>query len=101
MQKQVLINYMINAGQVDENISLIKNVFAQLNAVKLTGIKYSVYKMGENVFVHIAQFENEEAEKKFAQLGSFMAFRKDIAARQREKPVTNNIEEIGSFSTMH
>lgn len=99
--KQVLINYIVKPEKVDENATLIKQVFEQLKETQLRGVKYSAYKMGENVFVHVAQFENEAAHQQFTSLESFKAFRKDMAERQIEKPVTNNIEEIGSFSTMH
>ena len=99
--KQVLINYIVKPEKVDENATLIKQVFAEMREVKLKGVKYSAYKMGENVFVHVAQFENEVAHQQFTSLESFKAFRKNIAERQIEKPVTNNIEEIGSFSTIH
>lgn len=99
--KQVLINYIVKPEKVDENAALIKQVFAQLREAQLKGVKYSAYKMGENVFVHIAQFENEAAHQLFTSLESFKTFRKNIAERQIEKPVTNNIEEIGSFSTIY
>jgi hypothetical protein len=96
--KQVLINYMVRPEMIDENISLIRNVFTELKVAKLNGVKYSAYKMGENVFVHVAQFETIEAEKAFTALSAFKAFRKDMGARQLEKPITNDIEEIGSWS---
>lgn len=94
------MNYMVKPEMVEENISLIKNVFAALHAAKIKGVKYSAYRMGENVFVHVAQFETPEAENEFSTLNAFKAFRKDIATRQLEKPVTNEIEEIGSFSAL-
>lgn len=99
--KQVLINYIVKTEKVHENIALIKNVFNQLHAEKPAGVKYTAYKMGENVFIHIAQFETEEAHEEFTRLESFMAFRKDMKARQIERPITNTIEEIGDFSTIN
>ena len=95
--KHVLINYIVKPERADENAALIKQVFKQLKEKQLVGVKYSAYKMGENVFVHIAQFENEAAHQQFTALESFKAFRKDMAERQIEKPVTNSIEEVGSF----
>lgn len=96
--KQVLINYIVKPEKVDENTTLIRQVFQQMKEVQLKGVKYSAYKMGENIFVHVAQFENEAAHQQFTSLESFKAFRKNIEERQIEKPVTNNIEELGSFS---
>ena len=96
--KQVLINYIVKPEKVDENTTLIRQVFQQMKEEQLKCVKYSAYKMGENIFVHVAQFENEAAHQQFTSLESFKAFRKNIAERQIEKPVTNNIEELGSFS---
>ena len=96
--KQVLINYIVKPEKVDENAALIRQVFQQMRDEHLKGVKYSAYKMGENIFVHVAQFENEKAHQQFTSLESFKAFRENIAERQIEKPVTNNIEELGSFS---
>jgi quinol monooxygenase YgiN len=96
--KQVLINYIVKPEKVDENAALIKQVFQQMRDEQLKGVKYSAYKMGENIFVHVAQFESEAAHQQFTSLESFKAFRENIAERQIEKPVTNNIEELGSFS---
>ncbi len=38
--------------------------------------------MGKNVFIHIAQFTNEEANKKFDQLSVFKKFRSELAAKK-------------------
>jgi quinol monooxygenase YgiN len=96
--KQVLTNYIVEPEKVDENATLIRQIFQQMRKEQLKGVKYSAYKMGENIFVHVAQFENEAAHQQFTSLESFKAFRKNIEERQIEKPVTNNIEELGSFS---
>ena len=95
--KQILTNYIVKPEKVDENVKLIRQIFQQMREEQLKGVKYSAYKMGENVFVHVAQFENEEVHQRFTSLESFKAFRKNIEERQIEKPVTNNIEELGSF----
>lgn len=88
--KQVLINYIVKPEKAAENATLIKQVFKQLRAERLAGVKYSLYKVGENVFVHVAQFENETAHQQFTSLESFKVFRQNMAERQIEKPVTND-----------
>lgn len=99
--KQVLINYIVKPEKANENAALIKQVFVQLKEAQLKGVKYSAYRMSNNVFVHVAQFENEAAQQQFTSLELFKIFRTNIAEWQTEKPVTNNIEEIGSFSTIY
>jgi hypothetical protein len=98
--KQQLINYMVKPDKVEENVQLIQNVFKELKVARIHGLKYSVYKMGENVFVHIAQFETPDSQTAFMELDSFKAFRENISARQLEKPIVNPIVEIASFSTI-
>src|SRR5687767_15151774 len=98
--KQVLINYIVKPEKVVENTTLIKQVSEQLKREQPRGVKYSAYKMGENVFVHVARFETEAVHQQFTSMESFKAFRENIAGRQIEKPITNNIDEIGSFSTI-
>ncbi|SIO37642.1 antibiotic biosynthesis monooxygenase family protein [Chitinophaga niabensis] len=100
MMKQVLVNYIVKPEKIGENIALIKDVFLALKSSRSKGVKYSVYRMGENVFIHIAQFETEEANNEFRALEAFKAFRKDHSERQVEKPITNDIEEIGNFSSI-
>lgn len=98
--KHLLINYLVKPEKVEENISLIKSVFEELKVSGIEGVKYAAFRMGDNLFVHVARFETNEAHERFTSLQSFRDFRKDIVSRQIEKPVTNHVEEIGSFSTL-
>lgn len=96
--KETLINYMVKTEKVAENIQLIKEVLKQLKESQLKGIKYASYQMGDNLFVHIAQFENEAAHHAFTNLPAFQAFRRNINDRIIEKPITNEIAEIGRYA---
>ena len=98
--KEQLINYMVKPDKVNENTELIQNVFKELQSTKIHGLKYSVYKMGANVFVHIAQFETPASQAAFRELASFKAFCKEISTREIEKPIVNTIVEIARFSTL-
>lgn len=101
MLKSVSINYITYPEKAEENKQLIEQVFHQLQEQKLEGIKYAVFKMGENVFVHLAQFESEEANEVFRTLPAFRAFQKNINGRLISKPITTPMMEIGTFSTFH
>jgi hypothetical protein len=87
----------VKPERVGENIKLVKKVFEELHTLNIAGVKYSVYQMGENVFVYFTCFENEEADLRFRSMKSFKAFQKDHIARQMEKPIITDIEEIESF----
>lgn len=98
--KRLLINYVVKPERAEENQVLIRNVFAELKKANLAGVKYQVYKMGNNVFVHIVQFADEEANRRFTELAAFRTFRKEMDLRLEEKPVTNQLFEIGSYSSL-
>lgn len=97
--QQMIINYVVQKERAGENIDLIRQVFKQLHEQGIQGVKYAAYKMGENVFVHIAQFENEEANKLFSALPAFRSFRRHISDRLEEAPIVNDVQEIGSYAS--
>ncbi|MEO6870178.1 MAG: antibiotic biosynthesis monooxygenase [Ginsengibacter sp.] len=98
--KEVNTTYSVLEDTVDENVRLIQNVVKQLREEGLPGVKYSVYKMGKNVFIHTAQFTTEEAYKKFDQLTAFKKFRSELGAKLKDKPITNVVEEIDSYTAL-
>ncbi|MEO7046058.1 MAG: hypothetical protein ABI091_12180 [Ferruginibacter sp.] len=96
--KDVSIAYSIFSYKVRENINLIEEVIREIREKELQGVKYNVHLMGENVYIHIAQFTSDEANKKFTELASFKNFKNSIKDRLEEKVLINDIEEIGSYT---
>ena len=96
--KQVFIHYSVREELVGENEKSIRAVFAELAKVKPEGIRYSSYKMGTNVFIHIALFSTEAEHKAFSELPAFRAFQSSIKDRLLEKPIVNDVSEVGSYT---
>jgi hypothetical protein len=99
--KSFCINYATYPERAEENKQFVTDVFKELKQSKIAGIKYAAFKMGENIFIHLAQFETEETHEAFKKLPAFKAFQKSIYARLSSKPIINSLKEIGSFSSQN
>jgi hypothetical protein len=94
-----MTNYIVKMSMVETNLKLAKSIFYELDYKQVEGVKYSAYKMGENVFIHFATFDSKAAERKFQNLESFKLFSESIAKSVEEKPVVNEIEEVASLTS--
>lgn len=95
--KQIFVHYCVRDDKVKENEKYIKEVFDELHKLELENIKYSVFRMGTNVFIHIARFKNEKANLRFSQLPAFKEFLSSVKDRLSEPPISNDVIEIGSY----
>lgn len=94
----ILINYITEKDKTDDNIYLIEQVFRELEEQDITGIRCAVYKLGENVFIHIVYFRNKEACRAFTALPAVRRFFAGIDGRLEGDPIINEVEEIGSYN---
>ena len=94
---EINITYSTLEDKVNYDIRLIEEIFEQLKREPIEGLKYAAYKMGENVFIHIAQFKNSEANKRFTGLDAFKKFTDTMPDRLLQNVLINDIEEIGSY----
>lgn len=60
-------------------------------------MSYSSYLMGENLFVHIARFDNEAVISDFSTQTEFQKFIDELEFRLKEEPIENDIREIGFY----
>ena len=98
MNTKRVIRYKLKADRAAENEQRIKAVFAQLHTKKPTGVGYTVYKLGDGVsFVHILQYETEEAHQAFVNLPAFREFQDQAKDRFEDPPIARDAEEIGSY----
>jgi hypothetical protein len=101
LMESICVNYITHAECGEENKQLVLDVFRQLQYRKLVGVKYAAFKMGENIFVHLAQFESEEGREAFHALPAFQAFEKNIALRLASEPIVTPLMEIDTISTLN
>ena len=96
--KQIFTHYIVQKEKIDKNIQAIKDLLEELRVQKIKDTRYSVYKMGENAFIHIAHFRNEKANNIFLDLPEFKKFPKCLQVCLEEKPIVMDVDEIGTYS---
>lgn len=96
--KSTQISYILKPEKLNEHILLVQAVFRELHNLASIDMQYACFKTTDNTFVHIAQFGSEVAQKAFTELAAFRAFRKNLSDRILDKPVSEDILEIGHYS---
>jgi quinol monooxygenase YgiN len=93
-----MIKYTVKPERAAENETLIAQVFEQLNREKPEGLRYAAFKLDDGVnFVHVVSFETQDASNALTDLAAFRAFRANIPDRCETRPVTVELNEIGSY----
>jgi hypothetical protein len=96
--KKIVVRYKLKADRVKENEQLVRAVYRQLHERKPEGIRYATYKLADGLsFLHIAQYETEEARKALTNLPAFGEFQAHIKDRCEELPIAGEAEEIGAY----
>ena len=95
--REFFIHYIIQEDKVAENIARVKDVFDSLSETPIKGMSYASYLMGENLFVHIARFEDETVISDFMTQVEFQKFLNELDSKLKEEPIENNIKEIGFY----
>jgi hypothetical protein len=94
---KVIVRYKVKPDKADENVSLVKAVYADLNANKPAGLRYATFVAEDGLtFFHMASIEGDA--NPLAQSDAFKAFQKDIKERCDEPPAPIKVSEIGSFN---
>ena len=96
--KKLLVRYKVKSNKVDENETLVKEVYKQLNEKKIDGFHYCTFKLADGLsFVHIAFSETDEANTAFSNLPAFKNFQANIKDRCDELPVAGPVSIIGAY----
>lgn len=93
----VIVRYKVKAEKAEENVALVKAVYAELNATKPEGLRYATFVAEDGVtFFHVASITGHE--NPLASTEAFKAFQKDIKERCVEPPAPTKLSEIGAFN---
>ena len=94
---QVIVRYKVKPERADENVRLVRAVYAELNENKPAGLRYATFVAEDGVtFIHVASVEGDH--NPLPETKAFTAFTKDIKDRCDEPPTPLNVKEIGSFN---
>ncbi len=93
--KRVVVRYMVKPDKVEENRSLIEQVFKQLQDRAPDGLRYMVLQLADDSFVHVA--ETDDGAPGLPSLDAFQAFRRGLGERWVEPPQSNDARVVGNY----
>ena len=92
-----MVRYKVRPERVDENESLVKAVYDQLDRERPEGLHYATFKLPDGVsFMHIV-FESDQPGRILNEVAAFKAFAAEIEGRCEEPPVATELTLIGSY----
>jgi hypothetical protein len=93
-----MVTYRVKPERVQENEELIRAVYAELAEIDPEGLSYVTFKQPDGVsFVHIAVADTSDGRTPLQEVPAFQRFVAEIADRCDEPPVTQQLDEVGSF----
>jgi hypothetical protein len=95
---RVIVRYRVKPDRVEENLELVRAVYAELKETQPDGFRYSTFQLEDDVtFVHVAVVKG--MENPLPTLEAFKRFQTGIADRCEEKPVALSANTVGSFGS--
>ena len=92
---RVMVRYQVHPDRVEENIALVRAVYAELATLQPPGFRYTTYQCDDGVtFVHLA---TSEGPPPLPGLAAFQRFQDGLADRCAQPPVFAELTEVGSF----
>lgn len=96
MSKTVIVRYRTRPDAAEENARLVEGVFTSLAEVKPAGLRYTTYRLADNVtFVHVARLAG--TDNPLATLPAFAEFQRELAQRCVEPPTPSEASVVGSY----
>ncbi len=97
MSRTSVIRYRTRPEAAEENVRLVKAVYAALAKARPRGLEYATYRLDDGVsFVHIAQLPDDG--NPLAALPEFAEFQREIAERCVEQPMASGATVVGSYT---
>lgn len=93
-----MIRYKVRPDRADENESLVKAVYDQLDRERPEGLHYATFKLPNGFsFMHIV-FESDQPGRILNEVAAFKAFVAEIESRSEEPPVATELTVVGSYN---
>lgn len=97
--KRIMVRYKVKPGRVEENESLVQDVFESLKKEAPVDFKYASFKGDDGLsFVHLVSMESANDDNPLQNLEAFKRFIASIGDRCDEPPVAMELSEVGSFN---
>ena len=96
--KWTLVRYRAKPEQADENQRLSAAVFDELEQKAPAGLRYAVFRLPDDTFVHIAT--SNDGARALSSFESFRKFQKDIRERCAEPPQPAQPVIVGNYGML-
>lgn len=96
--KWTLVRYRAKPERADENQRLSVAVFDELKGKAPAGLRYAVFRLPDDTFVHIAM--SDDGGPSLSSFDSFRAFQKDIRERCAEPPQPAEPAIVGNYGML-
>jgi hypothetical protein len=95
--KQTIVHYKTKPAALAENTRLIENVFAELRAKPVDGVRYLTLKLGDGSFLHFTTMDGDGINP-ITQTDSFRGYLAGIRDRVEAPPYqTNDVTIVGNY----
>ena len=92
-----MVRYKVQPGRAEENVALVRAVYAQLALERPAGLRYATFRLPDGLsFLHVV-IETDEPGRILGEIDAFQAFTADIEERCDEPPVATEIKLVGSY----
>ena len=92
---RVMVRYQVHPDRIEENIALVRAVYAELATLHPQGFRYTTYRCDDGVtFVHLA---TSDGPVPLSDLTAFQRFKEGLEERCVQPPVRAELTEVGSF----
>ena len=96
--KWTLVRYRAKPDRADENQRLSEAVFDELHSKAPAGLRYAVFRLPDDTFVHLASLE--DGGTPLSSLDSFRAFQEDVRERCAEGPQPMEPQLVGNYGML-
>ncbi len=96
--KWTLVRYRAKPDCADENHRLSAAVCDELNARAPAGLRYAVFRLPDDTFVHLASLDDGAAP--LSSFDAFRAFQKDVRERCAEPPQPAEPRLVGNYGML-
>lgn len=96
--KWTLVRYRAKPDQADENQRLSAAVFGELQKKAPAGLRYAVFRLPDDTFVHLAALE--DGATPLSALETFRAFSGGVRERCAEPPQVDQPAVVGNYGML-
>jgi hypothetical protein len=96
--KWTLVHYRTRPDQADENQRLSAKVFSELQEKAPNGLRYAVFRLPDDTFIHLASIEDGAAP--LSSFETFRTFSGSVRERCAEPPVAAPPTIVGNYGML-